>query len=387
MKAVSKVHKNVAPNRAVAARPPVIARIEAIYHQGLTRIGMMGVSRRELSQLFRQLAAMLEAGLSLERSLEILIAQTSRPPLHQALDAILDKIRAGLSLHKAVSTQSRLFPGIAPQMIKVGEAGGVLTDMLYRVSEYLEHEHEISTKVLSALAYPGIVFLFAAASVLGISFYILPMFAELYASCGVPLPFLTVLVIKTGLLIRDYGAFLAAMLLLGGFFMRRACTSPRWAPAIHQRLLCLPLMGRMAAGLAVLQMTEMLAVLLRVGVPALNALETAGTAAGNLYFRRIIAETCQNMRAGQSIAASLASYRQFDEMFVRMIAAGEESGSLAEMLTALSRYLQKDLIHKLDSIIALLEPALILTVAFLVGATVVATLLPMYSLMNLAAGI
>lgn len=387
MRAVSKVHHDAVPNQAVAARLPIIARLEAICQQGLSQISLMGVSRREISQLFRQLAVMLGAGISLERSLEILIAQTSRPHLHQALHAILEQIRSGLPLHKAVAAQSRLFPSIAPQMIQVGEAGGVLTGMLYRVSEYLEHEDEISNKVRMALAYPSIVFLFAVASVLGISFYILPMFAELYASSGVPLPFLTTLVIKTGLFIRDYGVFLVALVLLGGFLMRKACTSTCLVLPMHQRLLSLPLMGRMAAGLAVLQMTETLAVLLQVGVPALTALETAGTAVGNLYFRHIIAETCQNMRAGQSIAASLAPYRQFDEMFIRMIAAGEESGSLPEMLAALSRHLQKDLIHKLDGMIALLEPALILTVAFLVGTTVVATLLPMYSLVNLAAGI
>jgi type II secretory pathway component PulF len=174
---------------------------------------------------------------------------------------------------------------------------------------------------------------------------------------------------------------------LAGFLLRKACTSDRLTLAMHQGLLSLPVLGRTATALASLQMTETLAVLLQAGVPALTALETAGQAVNNRYYSCIIAEICENMRAGRSIAASLASYRQFDEMFVRMIAAGEESGSLSEMLMALSRHLQKDLLHKLDSMIALLEPALILVVAFLVGTTVVATLLPMYSLMNVTAGI
>jgi len=345
-----------------------------------------GVPRREISQLLKQLAVMLDAGLSLERALEILLAQTSRPYLREALDDILNQLRGGMSLYHALAGHHQLFPTLALQMVKVGESGGVLTDMLYRASEYIEHQYEINRRILTALAYPSIVFVFAIAAVLGISFFIMPMFGELYQASGVSLPAVTVMVIYSAEFIRHYGCLILVLILAGSFILIRAMRHAPFALRVHQKLLFLPLLGNTVRGLAIMRITETLAVLLKVGVPALTALETAGKTAGNLYLQKVLEETCSGMRAGQSIARSLAKDGVFDEMYTRMIAAGEESGSLAEMLAALAAHLKKDLLHRLDSMIALLEPALIVIVAFLVGTTVIATLLPMYSLMDLAGG-
>ena len=364
-----------------------LTRFASIFGPGLDWFKLAGIPRREIAQLFKQLAVMLGAGLSLERSLEILIAQTSRPYLKEALDDVLDQVRSGFSLYHAIASHDKLFPGLAAQMIKVGESGGVLTGMLYRASEYIEHQYEINHRVLTALAYPSIVFVFAVAAVLSISFFIMPMFTELYATSGVPLPALTILVISSAEFIRHFGLLVLVLFLAGSFIITGVIRKTPLALPVHHRVLTLPIVGKTIRGRAIMQITETLAVLLKVGVPALTALETAGKTVENLYLQQVIKETCLNMRAGQGIARSLAQYRIFEEMYIRMIAAGEESGSLAEMLDALATHLKKELLHRLDSMIALLEPALILVVAFLVGTTVIATLLPMYSLMDLAGGL
>lgn len=354
---------------------------------GLSRISFMAVSQREVSQLFQQLAVMLEAGLGLERSLEILAVQIGRPVLRASLDAILEQIRSGFSVNEAFAAQRRLFPAVVPEMIKVGETGGVLAAVCLRISAYLEGEHEISNKILTALAYPAIVFVFAITAMFFISIYIMPMFAGLYASSGVALPYLTVVVIKGCHLIKSYWVLIAPVVLLGMFMAGWIRRSDRLHLALHKGLLFLPVVGRISTARASLQMAETLAVLLKGGVPVLTALRTAAESANNRYFSLIIGDICKNVEMGRSIAVSLALHRQFDEMFVRMVAAGEESGNLDRMLVVLSRHLHKDLLNKLDNMVALLEPALVIMVALVVGTTVVATLLPMYGWMNTAGGI
>ncbi len=347
-------------------------------------LGRMQISKQELSQLFQQLGVMLETGLGLERGLEILAKQATHPPLSEALGEILRQIRSGVSLHEAVASRPRIFPGMVVQMIRVGEVGGVLTVMCYSISEHLEHEYEISNKVLTALAYPAIVLLFALAALLGISIYIMPMFAEFYASSQVSLPYLSLLVIKSSYFIKDYGLFGAfIVLLVVALLSYRARRSPRFSLRIHRGLLYAPLVGTILPARERLRLTGILAVLLQAGVPLLSALETAGQAARNRYFTLIVADVCANMNRGFGMAHSLGQHRQFNEMFVRMVAAAEETGYLPETLVALQGHLHKDLLHRLDRLIALLEPALIILVALLVGTMVIATLLPMYSLMDM----
>lgn len=360
---------------------------QAAWRQGSDWLQLTGISRRETGQIFSQLAVMLEAGLSLERGLEILIDQTSKPYLKRALHDILQDIRLGFPLHHALEAHHRLFPGMAAQMVRVGESGGGLAEMLSRVSLYLENQSEITKRILTALAYPGIVFIFAVAAVMGISYFIMPMFVDLYEGSGVPLPVLTSLVMHSADFIRHYG-FLVLMVGLAAVYQAvRACRRPALGMAVQRRLFSLPMLGKMLRGMALMHITETMAVLLKVGVPALSALETARNTTENPYLQVIVEKTCLDMRAGRGIAVSLAQHGLFEEMYIRMIAAGEESGSLVGMLEVLSKHLRRELLSHLDGMIALLEPALILMVAFLVGTTVIATLMPMYGLMGLAGGL
>jgi type II secretory pathway component PulF len=348
---------------------------------------LAAISRRETAQLFNQLGVMLEAGLSLEKGLEILAAQTSKAYLNTALHDILQNIRSGLPLHQALQAQHRLFPALAAQMVMVGESGGVLTEMLYRIYAYMENQSELQKRLLTALAYPGIVFLFAVAAVLGISFFIIPMFSELYSGAGVPLPLVTTLVMCGADFIRDYGLLALVLSVSALYLLLRACRRPPFALAVQRRLFSMPVVGRLLKDLALMHITETAAVLIKVGVPALTALETARDTSTNPYVQNIVEQTCLQMQDGKSIAWSLAEYGRFEEMYIRMIAAGEESGHLAEMLEALNGHLRKQLLNRLDGLIVLLEPALILMVALLVGITVIATLMPMYGLMDLAGGL
>lgn len=358
----------------------------AVFRRGSEWLQLAGISRRETAQIFSQLAVMLEAGLGLERGLEILIHQTSKPYLKQALNDIIQDIRSGLPLYRALEARHRLFPGLAAQMVRVGESGGVLSEMLSRVSVYMENQGEIHKRVLTALTYPGIVFTFAIAAVMGISIFIMPMFADLYEGSGVSLPALTRLVMHSADFIRHYGLLTLTVGIAGICLVMRACQRPALGLAVQRTLFRFPMLGKTLRSMALMHITETMAVLLKVGVPALTALETARNTSDNPYLQDIVGRTCQDMQAGKGIALSLAQHGLFEEMYIRMIAAGEESGSLGEMLEALSKHLRKELLHRLDGMIALLEPALILIVAFLVGTTVIATLMPMYSLMDLAGG-
>ena len=168
----------------------------------------------------------------------------------------------------------------------------------------------------------------------------MPMFGELYQASGVSLPAVTVMVIYSAEFIRHYGCLILVLILAGSFILIRAMRHAPFALRVHQSCSS-SLLGNTVRGLAIMRITETLAVLLKVGVPALTAPETAGKTAGNLYLQKVLEETCSGMRAGQSIARSLAKDGVFDEMYTRMIAAGEESGSLAEMLAALAAHLKR----------------------------------------------
>jgi len=338
---------------------------------------------RDLVVFTQQLATMLAAGLPIIRCFRILGEQTSNPRLRKAVLKIKEDIEAGLALWEAISKHPDIFSGIYVSMIRAGELGGVLEPVLERLSYHLEREQEINSKVKSASIYPMIISVFAVLVVIFIITFVMPMFIGMFQSSGVQLPLPTRILLGAGAFIKTWGLFLLIGMLATILLMKRWGKTRKGRLFFDSIYLHLPVVGKTVSRIAVARFARTMGTLVKSGIPVLQALEIMEEVVGNAVIGRAIIKACTSIKEGESITNPLIETRVFEPMVTQMIAVGEETGTLDEMLMRMSDYYERELIHNVDALMAVIEPVLILMVAILVGGVIVATLLPMFDMMNL----
>lgn len=352
---------------------------------------MRSLSRRQLHKrdvavLFGQLSVMLNAGLTLVRSLNILKVQADRPSLEDVLTGIVENLEKGMSFEQALAVSRGRFPILAVYLIRAGETAGILADVLVRLSDYLEDEDQMAAKMFTTLIYPVIVLVFALMSIVFIASYIMPIFSELYATAGVPLPWLTRGMMILGQVLQDRPLEIGALMMMILLGARYAAGLQRGRLCLDRNILRIPLIGRICIDMEVMRFTQIMAALLEAGVILSEALETAAGVLGNSYLRGIMREIHSRVINGDALASALSNHSIFPPLMVQMIAVGEESGALAFLFNELSRHTRRDLVNRVDRLMAALEPVLVLLVALVVGSVVLATLIPVYSIISVTTG-
>lgn len=342
------------------------------------------VKTRELCVMTRQLATMLSAGLPIIRSFNVLAEQTSDNKIKKAVTRIRDDLEAGLPLWEALSKHPRVFSKVYVSMIRAGETGGILEPILHRLTDHLEREQEINAKVKAASIYPAMIALFACLMIFFIIIFVMPTFVNMFTSTGVELPVPTRLLLAAGTILRQRG-----LLILGGLIMSiillRAWGKKDKGRLFYDRLyLGLPIIGAAISRIAVARFARTMGTLVKSGIPVLQALEIVEDVLGNAVFARAINSARASIREGESIALPLIQSGVFEPMVTQMIAVGEETGALDEMLIKMSDYFEREVVYMVDNIMAVIEPIMILVVALLVGGIVIATLLPIFSIVNAA---
>lgn len=339
--------------------------------------------KRELIIYCRQLAVMQRAGITINRSLQVLIDQAAKPAWKETLQVIKRDVEKGFSLAEAAAYHKAMFPPVVISMIQAGEMGGILPDALERSSEYLETSQEIRSRMLKAIAYPLFILVLTLLVMMLVGVLILPAFTDLYASAQAVLPLPTRIMLGLTGRATAHGALLAVGIM--GIVIAAAA----WAGTasgrrrLHGLLLQAPLVGRVVTRGASLQLAGMTAALLAAGVPLLAALEVVEKATGNIVIKDIFSEAREQIKEGLSVSQALQKSQCFDPMLIQMIAAGEESSSLNYMFDVAASYLKKEIFWTMDKAMAVVEPLLILLAALVVGAVVIATLLPVFDLVNL----
>ena len=337
------------------------------------------ISSLDLALATRQMSTLLGAGIPLVEGLRALTEQVENPRLKAVFGQVRDRVNEGASLADALAA-SGAFSGLYVSMVRAGEAGGALEQVLQRLADYLESQVRLRNKVSSILIYPVVMFLFACVVVGVLVTVVLPQITELLASLNQPLPFYTRWIIALSHFARDWWwAVVAAA--LGAFAALRAVIRTDAGRARYDRIrLRLPLIGRLVRLLAISRFSRTLSTLLAGGLPITRALQTAGQVAANRVLAEAIEAARLSITEGASVARPLRMSGEFPPLVTHMIEVGEQSGELEDMLAKVADTYEEQVETTVTRVTALLEPFLILIMVGIVIVIILATLVPLLQL-------
>jgi general secretion pathway protein F len=341
------------------------------------------VSQDEVGVVTREIATLLRAGLPLDRSLEILVGLAESERVAEVLRRVRNEVRGGAALSKALEAQDGVFSRFYVNMVRAGEAGGALADVLARLAEFMERSKELRESVKSALIYPTILLLVALASVVVLLAVVVPQFEPIFEQSGKALPWITEAVLGAGAFMRGYWW----AIVLGGvatvFVVSRRLQSPEARLAWDRRLLSLPVVGDLAAKVEMARLARTLGTLLRNGVSLVNAISIARETMGNSWMVMGLAEAGRELKTGRGFAKPLMETRRFPAFSVHMIQVGEETGRLDQMLLDVADVYDTEVARSVKRALALLEPAMILFLTAVVGTVILSILAAMLSIYDL----
>ncbi|HEX8009600.1 MAG TPA: type II secretion system inner membrane protein GspF [Casimicrobiaceae bacterium] len=323
----------------------------------------------------RELATLLGAGLPLDRALEILISLAPTPPVATLLQTIRDSVRGGKSLSQSLDMHREVFSRFYVNIVRAGEAGGALGVVLSRLAETMERGRELRENVLSALIYPTILVVVAVASIMVLLVFVVPTFQQTFAQAGKALPLPTEIVIIVGTGLRRYWWLLllgiAACVWLFKRRLRRPAVRFRW----DQRLLRWPLIGDLVAKVEVARFARTLATLLANGVTLLSGLSIVKETMTNSVLAHALDGVVTRLREGKGFGRPLSETGLYPRLATQMILVGEESGRLEEMLSRVADVYDREVAISIKRFLAVLEPALILSLALMVLGIVLSILM------------
>ncbi len=340
------------------------------------------VSTRELVLMTRQLSTMLNAGLSILRCLKILTEQTSNLKLKKVLAEVGEDIEAGNALWQALAKHPGVFSHVYISMIKAGELGGVLDLVLEKLTGYMERENEINSKIKSASIYPMVISVFAVLVVFFIISFVMPTFIGMFSASGAELPRPTQILLGIGVFLKQKWMFILAGLIILFLSLKRWSNMEQGRYSLDYLYLKVPIIGKALKKVIVARFARTMGTLIRSGIPVVQALEVVEEVVGNAVVAKAIGAARLSISEGDSITIPLQETGVFEPMVYQMIAVGEETGALDDMLVRMSDYFEQEVMYTIDSLMSLIEPLLIVIVAIVVGGVVVATLLPMFEIMN-----
>jgi general secretion pathway protein F len=341
-------------------------------------------TRADVLALTSELAVMLRAGLPLDNALRVLLGMEHRPSVAKLIGEILDAVKGGMPLSRALAKRSDLFGPFYVNMVRSGEASGQLGAVLTRLVEHLERMRALRESVVSALIYPGILVTVAVLSVLAILVFIVPQFEQLFRDARQALPLSTQLILIIGDLVKGYGAYLLAAAFLGGFVVLRWLRSPggrRWWQA---RLAQLPVLGRVRHEYNLARFTRTFGTLLGNGVPILTALGIAAETVEDERLRESIQAVAPKVKSGGRLAEALQATGSFEPLAINLVRVGEETGSLDKMVLELASILDRKVETGIKRGLTLLEPALILGLGLVIAVVIVSILMGILTVNELA---
>ncbi len=327
---------------------------------------------------FSQLSALLRSGVSLLRAIEVIREQTSHEGLSAIMEDVHHRVAEGESLAEAMAVHPQIFSDIAISMVRAGGEGGFLEEALDRVAAFSETQQDLRSRVAGALAYPIFLLVFCFLIVTGLLIFFVPSFAEIFDRLRErgELPIATEGLLWLSATLQKWGLLVVIMLVGGSLLARRRLATEAGRHWLDATKLSLPLTGRIYENLAVARFCRVLGTLLRNGVPILRSLEISRAAAGNRVLSNAIAEASENVSAGESLAEPLGRCDFFPRDVVEMIAVAEESNTLDQVLVDVADRLERTTTRRLELLVRLIEPVMLLFLAGLVLLIALALLLP-----------
>ena len=356
---------------------PVRARERA--RQGWAR----GISPAELSLVTRQMATLLASGLTMEQSLNALIEAATEPMTREVLTGVKTEVTAGLSLAGALGAYEKSFPDFYRALVHGGEDSGALPVVLQHLADYLDARQALKQKTGLALLYPVLVTIVALAIVTGLLVYVVPQVVQVFQQSRQSLPLLTRALIALSDFLRGAWPYLVAIIIgtavAARMVLRNDVQKRRW----HAFLLRMPWLGSLIRGVNTSRFASTLAILVGGGVPLLSALASGARVMNNLVLREAVERAIERVREGASLARALGETRAFPPLLIHLIASGEVSGKLEQMLERAAHLETQALERRLAVFLTLLEPVMILVMGGVVLMIVLAILLPIIEINQL----
>ncbi|MGH2372545.1 MAG: type II secretion system F family protein [bacterium] len=344
--------------------------------------GWMGIGLKDLAIFSRQFATMVNAGLSLVRTMSILEQQSSNKRLKEIIAQVRVDVEGGRPLSDAMGRHPKAFSSLYVNMVKAGETGGVLDEVLNRVATYMEKEQALRSKIRAAMVYPILLTAAAMGGLFFMTIVILPQFETLFREIGgsgtLPLP--TQIAMATSVAIRRYWYVVLAVMAVTLYVLRRYLQTPGGRARYDRFKLKMPVIGELNRKIVVARFTRTLGTLIASGVPIMQSLEVVAKAIDNVVIGDAVDAVRASIREGQTIAIPLQFSGVFPPMVVQMAKVGEETGALEQMLQKVADFYDVEVETMVASLTSLLEPILIIVMGVVVGAMVISLYLPIFQL-------
>ncbi|MBP9855407.1 MAG: type II secretion system F family protein [Candidatus Omnitrophica bacterium] len=365
----------------------VIISINEVKEASVTKkkssFGSKKVKPDEIVIFARQFATMVDAGIPIVQGLDALQEQVTHPMFKKVLGIITEDISHGSSLSVSFSKHPQVFDTLFVNMVRVGETGGVLAQVLDRVSFYMEKTLRLRRKVKSAMIYPAVVVSMAILITILLLVKVVPTFAGIYASLNSELPPITQLLIGISEGLKKYLIFLVIGIVIIVVLMQQWHKTNKGAVVIDGALLKLPIFGTLLRKVAISRFSRTLATLIQTGVPILESLDIVGKTIGNRVLELVIDEVKNNVRSGESIAPPLSKSKVFPPMVTRMIAIGEKTGQLEKMLLKISEFYDDQVDAAVEGLTSIIEPLIIGVLGIVIGFIVIALFMPIMNITKL----
>jgi type IV pilus assembly protein PilC len=341
------------------------------------------IKMRDIVIFTRQFSTMINAGLPLVQALDILAKQSENPALKDVTHAVVFDVESGHTVADALGKHPKAFTELYVNMVAAGEAGGILDTILMRLATFMEKNDALVRKVKGAMIYPGVISSVAFIAISVLLIFVIPVFEKMFASVGLPLPLPTRVVIEMSKFLRGIGGVVTVVAVAGLVaFLKKYYATNDGKLVIDKLMLKAPVLGDVLRKSAVSRFTRTLGTLIGSGVSILDGLEITAKTAGNRVISDAIMESRTSIAGGETISAPLQKSNVFPPMVISMIAVGEQTGGLDEMLSKIADFYDEEVDAAVSNLLSLMEPVMIVFLGVVVGGMVVAMYLPIFDMIN-----
>jgi type IV pilus assembly protein PilC len=341
------------------------------------------VKLKQIAVFCRQFATMVNSGLPILRALSILADQTQSAELSKVLVQVRTDVEQGASLSGAMGKHPKAFNNLFISMVKAGETGGVLDDVLLSLASQIEKEVELRRQIKSAMTYPVVVVALVTLILAAMLLFVVPQFETIYSNLGGKLPLPTRILLGVSEAFRSYWYIFMLGVGVGSFFFRRYKRTEKGRARVDALKIRIPVFGPLFHKVALARFSSTLGMLLRAGVPILQALDNVKETVNNRVIADAVDDVKASVREGESIAKPLGKHKVFPPMVVQMLAVGEETGAVDTMLDKVAEFYNNEVTATVEALTSLIEPLLIAIIGGMVGAAVIALYMPMFNIINL----
>jgi len=346
------------------------------------KIGKGSIKTRDVVIFTRQFSTMINSGLPLVQALTILAEQTDNKALAEVTKKVVFDVESGNTVADALSKHPRAFTNLYVNMVAAGDAGGILDTILMRLATFLEKNDALVRKVKGAMIYPTVIMSVAGIAVVVLLIFVIPVFAGMFASGGMALPLPTRIVIGASGFLKAYWWVIGAVGISGAYMGKKYYATNNGKLVIDRFMLRVPVLGDVLRKSAVSRFTRTLGTLISSGVSILEGLEITAKTAGNRVIQDAIMQSRSSIAGGDTIAQPLQKSKVFPPMVISMIAVGEQTGGLDEMLSKIADFYDEEVDAAVSNLLSLLEPIMIVFLGVVVGGMVVAMYLPIFDMVN-----